>query len=48
MTAQNIPVVDLGDWHAGGQAREGFIRTVGESLADIGFFAVRNHGVSEV
>ncbi len=47
MTSQNIPVVDLGDWHEGGTARQRFVRTVGESLADIGFFAVRNHGVPD-
>src|SRR5688572_11497966 len=47
MTAQNIPVVDLGDWHEGGAARQRFVKTVGESLADIGFFAVRNHGVAD-
>lgn len=47
MTSQNIPVVDLGDWHEGTAARQRFVRTVGESLADIGFFAVRNHGVPD-
>jgi isopenicillin N synthase-like dioxygenase len=47
MTSQNIPVVDLGDWHEGGAARQRFVSTVGESLADIGFFAVRNHGVPD-
>lgn len=47
MTSQNIPVVDLGDWHEGGAARQRFVTTVGESLADIGFFAVRNHGVAD-
>jgi isopenicillin N synthase-like dioxygenase len=47
MTSQNIPVGDLGDWHEGGAARQQFVRTVGESLADIGFFAVRNHGVPD-
>lgn len=47
MTSQNIPVVDLGDWHEGGAARQRFVKTVGESLADIGFFAVRNHGVPD-
>jgi isopenicillin N synthase-like dioxygenase len=47
MSAQNIPVVDLKDWHAGGAAKQRFISAVGESLADIGFFAVKNHGVSE-
>ena len=47
MTSQNIPVVDLGDWHEGGERRQRFVTTVGESLADIGFFAVRNHGVPD-
>ncbi|HEY5949241.1 MAG TPA: 2-oxoglutarate and iron-dependent oxygenase domain-containing protein, partial [Kofleriaceae bacterium] len=47
MTSQNIPVVDLGDWHEGGAARQRFVTTVGESLADIGFFAVRAHGVPD-
>lgn len=47
MTESSIPVVDLRDWHAGGAARERFARTVGESLADIGFFALANHGVAE-
>lgn len=47
MSLQNIPVVDLAEWHEGGAARQRFITGVGESLADIGFFAVRNHGVSD-
>jgi isopenicillin N synthase-like dioxygenase len=47
MAVANIPVVDLGDWDAGGDARARFVRTVGESLADIGFFAVQNHGVPD-
>jgi isopenicillin N synthase-like dioxygenase len=44
---QNIPVVDLHDWRAGGVRREGFVRAVGESLADIGFFAVVHHDVPD-
>ena len=47
MAAQNIPIVDLRDWSAGGSARTRFVQTVGESLADIGFFAVVNHGVPD-
>ena len=47
MTADNIPVVDLRDWAAGGEARARFVRAVGESLTAIGFFAVRNHGVPD-
>jgi isopenicillin N synthase-like dioxygenase len=47
VSADNLPVVDLRDWLAGGAARDHFIRTVGESLTAIGFFAVRNHGVPD-
>lgn len=41
-----IPIVDLADWQAGGAARTSFVTAVGESLSDIGFFAVANHGIS--
>src|SRR5690606_7509613 len=44
---QSIPVVDLRDWSAGGAAKERFVKAVGESLADIGFFAVQHHGVPD-
>ncbi len=47
MSESSIPVADLRDWNAGGSARDGFIRTVGESLTDIGFFALANHGIPE-
>ena len=47
MAVQNIPVVDLTAWASGGAARQGFVNTVGEALVDTGFFAVRNHGVSD-
>jgi isopenicillin N synthase-like dioxygenase len=47
VTIENIPVVDLRDWTAGGEARGRFVRAVGESLTAIGFFAVRNHGVPD-
>jgi isopenicillin N synthase-like dioxygenase len=33
MTSQNIPVVDLGDWHEGGAARQRFVTAACESLA---------------
>lgn len=46
MTDSSIPVVDLEDWKAGGAARERFVRGVGESLAEIGFFALANHGIA--
>jgi isopenicillin N synthase-like dioxygenase len=47
MAVQNIPVVDLTDWASGGGARQGFVHTVGSALSDTGFFAVRNHGVTD-
>lgn len=45
MTESSIPVADLRDWQAGGTSRDHFTRTVGESLADIGFFALASHGI---
>jgi isopenicillin N synthase-like dioxygenase len=47
MAVQNIPVVDLTAWASGGAARQGFVNTVGSALSDTGFFAVRNHGVTD-
>ena len=47
MAVQNIPVVDLRDWAGGGAMRQSFVTTVGESLTDTGFFAVRNHGIPD-
>ncbi|MGN6109297.1 MAG: isopenicillin N synthase family dioxygenase [Kofleriaceae bacterium] len=47
MAVQNIPVVSLRDWDEGGAARQRFVTTVGESLAEIGFFAVEHHGVPD-
>ena len=46
MPSQTIPVVDMAAWHRGSAAeREAIIQTIGDALADIGFFAVENHGV---
>jgi isopenicillin N synthase-like dioxygenase len=47
VSSSNIPIVDLRDFHAGGARRQAFVRAVGESLADIGFFAVVHHGVPD-
>lgn len=47
MTRDNLPVVDLRDWTSGGEARRRFVETVGQSLTEIGFFAVRHHGISD-
>jgi isopenicillin N synthase-like dioxygenase len=40
-----IPVVDLRNYHAGGDARRQFVGEVGAALADVGFFAVTGHGI---
>ncbi|MEL6545786.1 MAG: 2-oxoglutarate and iron-dependent oxygenase domain-containing protein, partial [Myxococcota bacterium] len=45
MAEQTIPVVDLADYAAGGEAQERFCRAVGDALNDLGFFALVNHGV---
>lgn len=47
MAVPNIPVVSLRDWQAGGDGRARFIQSVGEGLADTGFFAVEHHGISD-
>ena len=45
---QSIPVVDLGDFTGGTPAqRDNFIQTLGDALADLGFFALENHQVDE-
>lgn len=45
MSRQTIPVASLPDFAAGGERRQLFVKTVGDALADIGFFALSNHGV---
>ncbi len=45
MSEQTIPVASLKDYQAGGERQKKFIKTVGESLVDIGFFALTDHGV---
>ncbi|MEC9465170.1 MAG: 2-oxoglutarate and iron-dependent oxygenase domain-containing protein, partial [Myxococcota bacterium] len=46
MTEQTIPVIDLNDFTSGQEAdRKRFVKTLGEALVDLGFFAVTNHGV---
>jgi isopenicillin N synthase-like dioxygenase len=41
-----IPVVFVEDFLGGGEARNRFVKTVGDSLRDIGFFAVADHGLA--
>ncbi|GIR08117.1 MAG: hypothetical protein CM15mP18_4460 [Methanobacteriota archaeon] len=43
---RSLQVCDLRDWHAGGEARERFVTTMGDALKDIGFFALTGHGIS--
>ncbi|MBT8495588.1 MAG: isopenicillin N synthase family oxygenase, partial [Deltaproteobacteria bacterium] len=45
MSNATIPVVDLRNYHAGGDARRRFVDEVGSALAEVGFFAVTGHGI---
>ena len=41
-----LPIADLSDFLSGDEHRvQSFIQVVGDSLADIGFFALTNHGI---
>ncbi|RJU94608.1 MAG: isopenicillin N synthase family oxygenase [Candidatus Poseidoniales archaeon] len=43
---RSIPVVDYLDFTSGDEERKSaFIQSVGDSLKDIGFFALKNHGI---
>lgn len=46
MTQQTIPVVNLSDYHEGGEARARFVETLGDALKACGFVAVEGHGVA--
>ena len=44
--SRSIPIVDFADFTSGDQQRQqNFVQTVGDSLKDIGFFALENHGI---
>ncbi len=43
--SQGVPVIDLRDYEAGGAARAGFVRGLGEGLERLGFVAVRGHAI---
>ena len=44
--SRSIPVIDFADYVSGDDSRkEKFIQEVGDSLKDIGFFALENHGI---
>jgi isopenicillin N synthase-like dioxygenase len=43
-----IPVVDLSDFLSGDQARKnGFVQKLGKAFEEVGFVAVRNHGIPD-
>ena len=44
--SRSIPVIDFADYVSGDESRrQKFIQKVGDSLKDIGFFALENHGI---
>lgn len=44
----SIPVVSLADFRADSPARRNdFVQTMGDALADIGFFALQDHGIDD-
>ena len=46
MVVQSIPVASLADFKSADPARRNaFIKTVGDAMVDIGFFALEDHGV---
>lgn len=46
MPNQTIPVVNLEDFSSGSESkRQDFVRTMGNALRDLGFFALSGHGV---
>ncbi|MDP6870299.1 MAG: 2-oxoglutarate and iron-dependent oxygenase domain-containing protein [Candidatus Poseidoniaceae archaeon] len=43
--ARELEICDLRNWVAGGNRREQFVQKMGDSLRDIGFFALTGHGI---
>ena len=43
---RSIPIIDFADYTSGdAERRHNFVQVVGDSLKDIGFFALENHGI---
>ena len=42
-----VPSVDLADFRAGGQRKEKFVQELGKAWENIGFVAVKNHGLAD-
>jgi isopenicillin N synthase-like dioxygenase len=47
MNKQGIPSLDLHDFLKGGESKATFVKQIGSAYSDIGFIAVKNHGISE-
>jgi len=47
MSVQGIPSINLQEFLAGGQSKAAFVEQIGKAFSEIGFVAVKNHGISE-
>lgn len=43
---QQLPILDLTKWHAGGDARRAFLYELGEAARETGFFYLTGHGIA--
>ena len=46
MTTSRLHTVHVDDFLAGGQARDAFVRKLGQALEEVGFFAVEGHDIT--
>jgi isopenicillin N synthase-like dioxygenase len=44
---ESIPSLDLADFRCGSERKEGFVKQLGEAFAQVGFVAIKNHGLSD-
>ncbi|MGI2142023.1 isopenicillin N synthase family dioxygenase [Shewanella baltica] len=42
---EQLPILNLSDWHAGGQSRHAFINKLADAARRIGFFYLTGHGI---
>ncbi|ABN59844.1 isopenicillin N synthase family dioxygenase [Shewanella baltica] len=42
---EQLPILNLSDWHAGGQSRHAFITKLADAARRIGFFYLTGHGI---
>ena len=45
IVVRKIPIVDFADMLGDADQQARFVKAVGDSLKDIGFFALENHGI---